>query len=96
MADYARVTLNAILDVENALDAVQTADAREKYLLELVKNNQKALQLEMQLYEVGKTDLRTVTSQQLELFASQISLLRIQSEKITQRINLYIALGGNM
>ena len=96
MADYARVTLNAILDVENALDAVQTVDAREKYLLELVKNNQKALQLEMQLYEVCKTDLRTVTSQQLKLFASRISLLRIQSEKITQSINLYIALGGNM
>jgi NodT family efflux transporter outer membrane factor (OMF) lipoprotein len=96
VAEYARVALNAIVDVENALDAVQSIDEREKYLLLAVKSNQRALQLEQQSYEIGKTDLRSVSRQQLDLFAAQISLLRIQSEKITQRINLYLALGGNI
>ncbi len=96
VAEYARVALNAIVDVENALDAVQSIEEREKYLLLAVNSNQRALQLEQQSYEIGKTDLRSVSRQQLDLFASQISLLRIQSEKIAQRINLYLALGGNM
>jgi outer membrane protein TolC len=61
-----------------------------------VKSNQKAFKLEENLFEIGKTDLRTVTKQQLDLFATQILLLHIQSEKIIQRINLYISLGGNM
>ncbi len=96
VAEYARVVLNAIVDVENALQAVQTVEEREKYLVQAVKSNQRALQLEQQLYEVGKTDLRSVSRQQLDLFASQISFLHLQSEKIAQRINLCLALGGNI
>jgi outer membrane protein TolC len=95
VAEYARVVLNAIVDVENALDNVVTLVEREKYLILAVKSNQKAFTLEEHLFEIGKTDLRSVTQQQLDLFASQILLLHIQSEKILQRINLYIALGGN-
>ncbi len=95
VAEYARVALNAIVDVENALDAAQTLEEREKYLLLAVSSNQRAFELEQHLYEVGKTDLRSVSRQHLDLFASQINLLRIQSEKIVQRINLYLALGGN-
>ncbi|QLC64758.1 efflux transporter outer membrane subunit [Flavobacterium sp. LPB0248] len=95
VAEYARSVLNAIADVENALDAVQTVEEREKLLRLSVTSNQKSFQLEQKLFEVGKTDLRSVSKQQIDLFASQISLLRIQSEKITQRINLFLALGGN-
>jgi NodT family efflux transporter outer membrane factor (OMF) lipoprotein len=95
VAEYARVVLNAIVDVENALGNVETLVEREKYLILAVKSNQKAFTLEEHLFEIGKTDLRSVTQQQLDLFASQILLLHIQSEKILQRINLYIALGGN-
>jgi multidrug efflux system outer membrane protein len=94
VAEYARVALNAIVDVENALDAAQSIEEREKFLLVAVKSNQRALKLEQQSFEIGKTDLRSVSFQQLELFASEVSLLRVQSEKIVQRINLYLALGG--
>lgn len=95
LAEYARSVLNAIVDVENALDAAQSLDAREKLLLESVTSSQKLFLLEQKLFEVGKTDLRSVSRQQIDLFAVQINLLRIRSEKISQRINLYLALGGN-
>ncbi|MEP0710508.1 TolC family protein [Algoriphagus sp.] len=93
---YGRTVLNAIGDVENALDAVQTVDSREEFLAAAVTSNQKAFELQQQLFEVGKTDMRDVIRQQMDLFSTQISLLRVRGEKITQRINLYLALGGNM
>lgn len=96
VAEYARAVLNAITDVENSLEATQTLNDREKYLQLAVKSNQKAFELEQQLYEVGKTDMRAVQQQQLNLYANKITLLRIQNEKITQRINLYLALGGSI
>lgn len=95
VAEYARSVLNAIVDVENSLDAIQSLEAREKLLLESVNSSHKSFQLEQKLFEVGKADLRSVSKQQIDLFAAQINLLRIRSEKITQRINLFLALGGN-
>jgi len=96
VAEYARSALNAINDVEHALTAIQTVDEREQYLLQAVASNQRAFELEEHLYEIGKTDMRGISDQQLDLFSSQINLLRVQSEKIIQRINLHLALGGSI
>ncbi|SFT77468.1 efflux transporter, outer membrane factor (OMF) lipoprotein, NodT family [Algoriphagus locisalis] len=93
---YGRTVLNAIGDVENALDAVETVDGREQFLVNAVASNEKAFELEQQLFEVGKTDMRDVIRQQMDLYSTQINLLRIRSQKISQRIDLYLALGGNM
>ncbi|KLT69405.1 efflux transporter outer membrane subunit [Flavobacterium sp. ABG] len=96
VAEYGRAVLNAISDVENSLEAIQTLDDRENYLNLAVKSNEKAFVLEQQLYDVGKTDMRSVSQQQLGLYASKITLLRLQSEKISQRVSLYLALGGTL
>jgi outer membrane protein TolC len=39
-------------------------------------------------------DLRTVEQSQLSLYAARTSRLRVQSEQLAQRANLYLALGG--
>ncbi|AWW32396.1 hypothetical protein DN752_20875 [Echinicola strongylocentroti] len=93
---YAKTVLAAINDVEVALETVQNIDEREEILSQEVKHNQRAFELEQIAYKVGKSDLRNVTIQQMDLYSSQISLLRIQTEKILQRVNLYVALGGAM
>jgi multidrug efflux system outer membrane protein len=46
-------------------------------------------------YRVGSADLRSVQQQQLQLAAAKTSLLRVQSEQLVQRVNLYLALGGS-
>jgi outer membrane protein TolC len=43
---------------------------------------------------VGSGDLRGVQQQQLSLYAAQVALLRVQSERLVQRVNLHLALGG--
>jgi outer membrane protein TolC len=45
-------------------------------------------------YRVGSGDLRAVQQQQLALYGARISLLRVRSEQLVQRVNLHLALGG--
>jgi outer membrane protein TolC len=44
---------------------------------------------------VGKTDLRSVQQQHLNVYAARLSLLRVQSDQLAQRVNLHLALGGS-
>ncbi|WP_200979122.1 TolC family protein [Echinicola sp. 20G] len=94
--EYAQTVLSAINDVESTLETVQTVDQRERILKEEVQQNQKAYELQEISYKVGKSDLRDLTLQQMDLYTSQITLLRVQTEKIVQRVNLYLVLGGSM
>ncbi|QLE00319.1 TolC family protein [Galbibacter sp. BG1] len=93
---YSRTVLNALTDVESALDAVEVVDSREQFLDLAVKNNLRAFELEQQRYKVGISDMRDLITQQMDLFRSEIDLLRLRGEKIVQRINLFLALGGSM
>jgi outer membrane protein TolC len=36
-----------------------------------------------------------VQQQSLALYAAQVSLIRVRSEQLVQRVNLYLALGGS-
>ena len=55
-----------------------------------------ALKLARIQYQVGSADLRTVEQSQLSLYAARTSRLRVQSEQLAQRANLYLALGGGV
>ena len=46
-------------------------------------------------YRVGMIDLRAVKMQQVDLYQARMQWLRLQSERIAQRVNLYLALGGD-
>jgi NodT family efflux transporter outer membrane factor (OMF) lipoprotein len=94
VAEYGRMALRALGDVESALAASQTLAAREPILQQTLADNQRALQLTQDAYRVGKVDLRAVQQQQLSVHTARLALLRIQSEQLTQRVNLHLALGG--
>ena len=95
VAQYAGMALRALGDVESALAAGKTLTERETLLQRTVADNQRALELTQTSYRVGRTDLRSVQQQQLSLHAVRITLLRVQSERLTQRANLHLALGGS-
>jgi multidrug efflux system outer membrane protein len=95
VADYARMALRAIGDVENALAAGKTLDEREQLLQATVADNQRALELTQTNYRVGKSDLRAAEQQHLSVYAARLALLRVQSEQLAQRVNLHLALGGS-
>ena len=43
----------------------------------------------------ARATLRAVQQQQLALYAAQVALLRVQTERLVQRVNLHLALGGS-
>jgi NodT family efflux transporter outer membrane factor (OMF) lipoprotein len=94
VAEYGRVGARAFGEVENALAAGFTLEEREALLKRAVAENGRALELANIRYRVGSGDLRAVQQQSLALYAARTALLRVQSERLVQRVNLYLALGG--
>lgn len=94
IAAYAASALKALGDVENALAAGGNLADRERLLGKALADNRRALDLVQTSYRTGKADMRAVQSQLLDLQAARLNLLRVQSEQLSQRVNLHLALGG--
>jgi outer membrane protein TolC len=94
VAEYGRIGARAFGEVEDALSAEFAAARREKVLGRAVAENENALKLSQVRYDVGSGDLRGVRQQQLAAYGSQAALVRVQAERLVQRVNLYLALGG--
>ncbi|HEX6571069.1 MAG TPA: TolC family protein [Steroidobacteraceae bacterium] len=94
VAEYGQVGARAFGDVENALSAEFAAKRREAVLARAVNENLRAADLAQVRYRVGSADLRGVQQQQLTVYGSRASLLRVQTEQLVQRVNVYLALGG--
>jgi outer membrane protein TolC len=95
IADYGRVGARAFSEVEGALSAGFALEEREAFLKEAVDENTRALEFANVRYRVGPGDLRAVQQQALALQASRTALLRVQTERLVQRVNLHLALGGS-
>jgi NodT family efflux transporter outer membrane factor (OMF) lipoprotein len=94
IADYGRVGARAFGEVENALSTAFALEEREAILSQSVIHNSRALELANVRYRVGAGDLRAVQQQALALHAARTALLRVQAERLVQRVNLHLALGG--
>jgi len=95
VADYARMALRALGDVENGLAASEALSQRKALLEQAVTDNERAVELAETSFRVGRADRRTVEQQQLSLQSARQALLRVQSEALSQRTYLHLALGGS-
>ncbi|MEG1831967.1 MAG: efflux transporter outer membrane subunit [Burkholderiaceae bacterium] len=95
IADYGRISTRAFAEVESALAAGVAADSRETILVQAVNHRQRALEHSLSRYRVGSNDLRAVTQDELGLYSARSARLRVQAERLVQRVNLHLALGGN-
>ena len=95
VAEYGRIGARAFGEVENALSAGFALETREAILRQAVAENQRSLDLANIRFRIGATDLRAVQQQNLALYSAQVALLRVRSERLVQRVNLYLALGGS-
>jgi multidrug efflux system outer membrane protein len=94
VADYSRIAQRSFGEVENALAAENALRDRDAILGANIRDNERALELALVQYRVGKADLRAIEQRQLALYTARTSRLRVQSEQLAQRVNLYLALGG--
>jgi len=95
VADYARMALRALADVENTLAAIESLADRRSWLEQSLADRQRSLELADTRFRVGRSDLRDVEQQRLGVQSARQALLRVQSEQLTQRTNLHLALGGS-
>jgi NodT family efflux transporter outer membrane factor (OMF) lipoprotein len=95
IAQYVQTALKAFGDVENALSSEAALEDREVLLTSAVADAKRALELAETRYRVGSGDLRSVEQQQLAYRQARMTLLRVQSERRVQRVNLHLALGGD-
>jgi NodT family efflux transporter outer membrane factor (OMF) lipoprotein len=95
VAAYASAGQRAFGEVENALAAEFALRDREAILAGNVRDNERALELTKTQLRVGSTDLRAVEQRQLALYSARTALLNVQAERLAQRVNLHLALGGS-
>jgi NodT family efflux transporter outer membrane factor (OMF) lipoprotein len=95
VADYGRVGARAFSEVENALSAGFNLEQRVPVLETSVAENDRALELAQVRYRVGTVDQRAVQQQLLAASAARSALARATSERLVQRVNLHLALGGS-
>lgn len=94
IADYGRIGSRAFGEVEGALSQSYNLDTRADVLVRAVRANESAVGYARTRYEVGSADLRGVQQQLLALHAARSTLAHVQSERLIQRVNLHLALGG--
>jgi NodT family efflux transporter outer membrane factor (OMF) lipoprotein len=95
LADYARIALRALGEVENALAASASLSKRVALLTQSADEQTRALALTQERFNVGRVDRRTVEQQRMITQNAQVALINVRTEELTQRVNLHLALGGS-
>jgi outer membrane protein TolC len=95
LALYAASVLNAYAEVEIALAAEEFLAEREEALRIATEQSLAARDLADDRYARGLTDLIEVLEAQRRAFLSQSQLIGVQRARLDNRVDLYLALGGD-
>ena len=94
-ASYAATALRAFEDVEDALASDYYLGKREGALSDVVENSAISVKLGGEQLEQGQIDTFTALRLASENLAAKIELTQIRASRLRERVNLYLALGGD-
>ncbi len=92
--DYQKTVLQAWHDVDNALTAYRTEQARRDQLIQAEAQNRRALSLAQTRYQQGVADFLEVLVAQTSLLSTQQQLAQSTTNVSSDLVALYEALGG--
>lgn len=95
IASYASTALQAFKDVEQSMSTEKYFTQQKTFLSTAVSHNKDSYQLTQKRYEIGQGTLLNVLEKERELIASQIAELNIHLGLLQNRVDLYLALGGD-
>ncbi len=95
LADYASAALQAFQEVETALANERVLQVREERLAIIVEELAEAVRITELRYQVGEIDLLSLNQVKRDFFRARRDLLQVQVERLRQRVNLHLALGGS-
>ena len=78
-----------------AHDCARGEPTSKQFLESVVTENERALEIARVRYDVGQVDLLSVLQMQARVLGARASLIRIRDERLAQRVNLHLALGGS-
>ena len=95
IAAFGATVLRALEEVEASLTDEELLTSREMFIASATENNKSAYELAKVQYDVGQTDLLSVLQMQARWVGARVSLLRVKNARLTERISLHLALGGD-
>lgn len=95
LANYGQKALVAFSEVETGLSNEKLLKEREEFIESSVQDNMEALDIANVQYNVGKVDMLSVLQMQLRVFNAKRNLIRIKNDRLNDRVNLHLALGGS-
>ncbi len=95
LAEYGQAALDAFAEVETTLQSEAYLVNRMEALEVAATENGAAEEAAWARYERGLTDIITVLESQRRAFTSKSELLVTRNELLNNRVNLYLALGGD-
>lgn len=95
MANYGATALRAFSEVEQGLSNETLLREREAFLDEVSADTSEALRVAQAQFDVGRVDFLNVLQQQGQVVSARSSLLSIRSQRLQQRVDLHLALGGD-
>jgi len=95
IAQYAKTVLRAFQEVENALAGEKHLAARYKATEVMVKEYKTAYDMTVEKYRIGESTVLDILIIQGEWISAEIQKLEVTKRRLINRVNLYLALGGN-
>lgn len=95
MAAYGQSLLQAFEEVETSMTNEDLFAQQESFLISAEENSRWAYKLAQEQYNVGQTDLLSVLIIQGQWVGAQVGVVNIRSDRLTQRVDLHLALGGS-
>ncbi len=95
LAAYGQTVLRALEEVETALFNDYILAEREQFLSAQVEANRKALEIHRRQLEVGKITTLPVLQVLARYVGSQVLLTSVRNQRLAQRVDLHLALGGS-
>jgi len=93
-ADYSQIVLTAFQEVETTMAAEKWLQKQQQLLQAETIESSEAERLAENDYITGLTDIITLLEAQRRAFDSENSLLELHKQRLQNRVNLYLALGG--
>ena len=94
-ASYVGAALRAFQDVEDALAADYYLHKREGALGDAVSSSADSVKFGREQFGQGQIDMFTVLRLTGENLAAKVQLTQIRASRLRERVNLYLALGGD-
>ncbi|MCP5518003.1 MAG: efflux transporter outer membrane subunit [Verrucomicrobiales bacterium] len=95
LSAYGAAVLRALEEVETALFNDHIFSEREQFVAAQAESNRRAFEILRKQLETGKISALPVLQVQAQYVGAQIVLTRLRNQRLAQRVDLHLALGGS-